>query len=130
VGGRLALAAELEAGARRVVVYNVHLESRGFEELRLRQIREVLAHVNRYANTTPVVIAGDLNVSGPTSPVIQAILRAGFFKAVGGEVTTARGAPLDWIFVRGNLRFSEGRVHSEVHASDHYPITVRLADGQ
>jgi endonuclease/exonuclease/phosphatase family metal-dependent hydrolase len=130
IGGRLALAVEIETGAHILVAYNVHLESRGPEALRLRQMQEVLAHANRYAATAPIVIAGDLNVSGPSSPVIQAVLEAGFRKAVGGEVTTARGSALDWVFVRGELGFAEGMVHRDTRASDHYPLTVRLTVGQ
>ncbi|HSW51347.1 MAG TPA: hypothetical protein VLH09_14275, partial [Bryobacteraceae bacterium] len=41
-GGRLALVAEVESSGRRLVVYNVHLESRGPEDLRLGQIEEIL----------------------------------------------------------------------------------------
>ena len=130
IGGRLALAAEIEAGRQNLVVYSVHLESRGPEALRLRQMQQVLAHAGKYPGATPIVIAGDLNVEGASSPVIQAVLQAGFVTALGGEVTTARGAPLDWIFVRGGLRFAEGSVRRETRASDHYPLTVRLAVGQ
>jgi endonuclease/exonuclease/phosphatase family metal-dependent hydrolase len=125
-GGRLALTAEIEAGGRTVVLYNVHLESREAESLRVSQIKEVLAHASQYAAGTPVVLAGDLNVSGPASPVIRAILEGGFRAAVGGEVTTLRGAPLDWIFVRGALHFAEGAILRETRASDHFPLTVRL----
>ncbi|MCW5979850.1 MAG: endonuclease/exonuclease/phosphatase family protein [Bryobacteraceae bacterium] len=130
VGGRLALAAEIQAGRRAIVVYNVHLESRGPEAVRLRQMQEVLAHALKHSGAMPIVIAGDLNVASASSPVIQAILEAGFRTAVGGQATTARGAPLDWIFVRGDLGFSDGSVKSEVRASDHYPVTVRISVGR
>jgi endonuclease/exonuclease/phosphatase family metal-dependent hydrolase len=130
VGGRLALSAELEAGSRRLVVYNVHLESRGPETLRLRQIQQVLAHADKFHRGASIAMAGDLNVSGPSSPVIAAILGAGFRTAVGGDITTARGAPLDWIFVRGDVGFAGGAVRREVRASDHYPLAVRIKLGQ
>jgi endonuclease/exonuclease/phosphatase family metal-dependent hydrolase len=123
------MGAEFEAGGRNVVVYNVHLESRGPESMRLSEMREVLADASKHAATTPVVIAGDLNVSGPESPVIRAILEAGFRTAIGGEVTTARGAPLDWIFVKGPVSHADGKVGKEILASDHYPLTVKLRVG-
>ncbi len=127
IGGRLALAAEIDVQGRGVAVYNVHLESRGPESLRVAQMREVLDHASRHSGDAQVVIAGDFNVSGPSSPVIRAILDSGFSAAVGGEATTLRGAALDWIFVRGDLRFTEGGVLRETRASDHYPLKVTLS---
>jgi len=127
IGGRLAMAVKVDLKPNPIMVYNVHLESRESERLRLEQMKEVLAHAEKYASQEITVIAGDLNVSGPDSPVIQAVLAAGFQKAVGGEITTSRGAPLDWIFVRGKVHFADGKIHSDVRASDHYPVTVQLA---
>jgi len=42
-GGRIAQVSELDNGGRKVVVYNLHLESRGSENGRLLQLNEVLA---------------------------------------------------------------------------------------
>jgi endonuclease/exonuclease/phosphatase family metal-dependent hydrolase len=55
--------------------------------------------------------------------------QAGFHDAVGQESveTTRRGERLDWIFVRGPLRFDKGKVHREIVASDHYPLSVRVS---
>ena len=41
IGGRIALVAEATVYGRKVVTYNLHLESRGPDELRLRQLNEV-----------------------------------------------------------------------------------------
>ncbi len=125
-GGRITLAAELGNGSQKLVVYNVHLESRGAEEIRLSQIEDVLADAKRYSGDTPVLLAGDLNTRRPDSPAIHALLKAGFQRAVGQEVTTSRGAALDWIFVRGPLSFTNGTVHRQVRASDHYPLTGQI----
>jgi len=125
-GGRIALAVELGNGAQPLVVYNVHLESRGGEEIRLRQMEDVLEDAGRYSSDTPVVLAGDLNTRQADSPVIGALLKAGFRKAVGNEVTTSRGAALDWVFVRGPLNFANGVIHRDVQASDHFPLTVQI----
>jgi endonuclease/exonuclease/phosphatase family metal-dependent hydrolase len=125
-GGRLALAAELGTGPRRMVVYDVHLESRGPEDLRLRQIEDVLADVHRYPADTPIVIAGDLNTRRPDPPATAALVKAGFRKAMGQEVTTTHGTALDWVFVRGPLVFAEGTIHRSIQASDHFPLSVRI----
>jgi endonuclease/exonuclease/phosphatase family metal-dependent hydrolase len=123
-GGRLALVAEVEVGGRLLVIYNAHLESRGSEQLRRVQIDEILADTRRYPADTPILIAGDLNTRKPSSPVVAALLGAGFHMAVGQQVTTTRGAPLDWIFVRGPLTFEKGAIHGDAKASDHFPLTV------
>lgn len=125
-GGRNALALQLGEGGRRLVVYNVHLESRGEETLRLREMEEVLADLGRHPAGTPILVAGDLNTREEDSPVVRALLDAGFRAAAGGEVTTRRGQALDWVFVRGPVEVQRARVHREVEASDHYPITFRL----
>ncbi|MCL4852392.1 MAG: hypothetical protein KJZ78_13540, partial [Bryobacteraceae bacterium] len=75
-----------------------------------------------------VVIAGDFNTRRRPSPVINRLREAGFRQAAGSEKSTsARGAALDWIFVRGPLTFREGSVLSDVEASDHYPLKVQLS---
>ena len=129
-GGRLALVAELGRAPRRLVVYNVHLESRGPEQLRLAQMRELLQDVQRYGPQAAVVVAGDFNTRTSAAPAAAALRAAGFRMAVGGAVTTRRGAALDWIFVRGPLTFDGGRIEDTVEASDHYPLTVRLGWGE
>jgi endonuclease/exonuclease/phosphatase family metal-dependent hydrolase len=125
-GGRLALAVELGAGPSRLVAYNVHLESREGAQLRFRQMQEILADARRYPSQTPVVIAGDFNTRDPGEPVVHALHEAGFQKAVGKEITTTHGNGLDWIFVRGPVKPSQGTIHRGVRASDHFPLTVRL----
>ncbi|HWQ52500.1 MAG TPA: endonuclease/exonuclease/phosphatase family protein [Bryobacteraceae bacterium] len=125
-GGRLALVVELGTAPNRMVVYNVHLESRGAPDLRLRQIEEIIADTRHYPGETPLLIAGDLNTREPSPPAVKALLDAGFRKAVGGEVTTVHGTRLDWIFVRGPITFAEGAIHANVRASDHFPLTVRV----
>jgi endonuclease/exonuclease/phosphatase family metal-dependent hydrolase len=125
-GGRIALVAELGSGPNRLVVYDVHLESRGGEEIRLRQIQEVIADTRRYPGDMPVLVAGDLNTRKNNSPAVGALLQAGFRKAAGQESTTMDGKALDWIFVRGPLSFTESTVYRDVRASDHYPLAVRI----
>ena len=124
-GGRIALVVELGTTPYRLVAYNVHLESRGGEDFRLRQMEDVIADARRYSSETPILLAGDFNTRTPEPSAISALLKAGFRKAVGQEITTARGAALDWIFVRGPINLVDGSIHRHVRASDHFPLSVQ-----
>jgi endonuclease/exonuclease/phosphatase family metal-dependent hydrolase len=55
------LITELVNGGRPLVVYNLHLESKLYEHLRLLELNEVLADVERCPPDIPVIIAGDFN---------------------------------------------------------------------
>lgn len=125
-GGRLALVAELEVGGRLLVVYNVHLESREGEDLRKAQMEEILNDSLRYPPDTPLLIAGDFNTRVTSSPVLSLLAQAGFRMAAGNQVTTKRGLPLDWIFIRGPIESENAAVHKDVKASDHLPLTVDI----
>jgi endonuclease/exonuclease/phosphatase family metal-dependent hydrolase len=125
-GGRIALVVELGFEPQRLVAYNVHLEGHGPDELRLRQIQEVIADIQRYPRETSIILAGDLNTRKPDAPAVNAILQAGFRKAAGEGTTTARGEALDWIFVRSPMSFLNGTIHRQVRASDHFPLSVQI----
>jgi endonuclease/exonuclease/phosphatase family metal-dependent hydrolase len=130
-GGRIALRAEINIAGSRLVVYDLHLESRGNHELRTVQLREVLSDANRWDTDCPVIIAGDFNLNASESAVAAALYSAGFTDAVvatRAPTTPSRklfeaGRRIDWAFIRGPIRAVEGRVHHQVKASDHYPIS-------
>jgi endonuclease/exonuclease/phosphatase family metal-dependent hydrolase len=128
LGGRMALVSEVGLGETILVIYNVHLESRGHESLRLLQLEEILEDAKRYRPGIPVILAGDLNTKSHASPLIKRLDEAGFRNALGKETAAAnlKGASLDWIFVRGPIGFENGKVHHEIVASDHYPISVSI----
>src|SRR5262245_29636515 len=128
LGGRMALVVEIEAAGETLVVYNVHLESREDESLRLSQLEEMLADINRRWPRIPLILAGDLNTKAHDSPVIKRLEEAGFRNALGNgtAITNLKGASLDWVFVRGPYRFENGKVHHEIVASDHYPLSVSI----
>jgi endonuclease/exonuclease/phosphatase family metal-dependent hydrolase len=129
LGGRMALVVEIEMGGTTLVVYDVHLESREHESLRLSQMEEILADAKRYSSSgIPLILAGDFNTRTHDSPVVRRIGQAGFRNALGGgtAATNLKGASLDWIFVRGPIRFENGKIHHEIVASDHYPISVSI----
>jgi len=125
-GGRIAQVAELDNGGRTLVVYNLHLESKFDEELRGRQIDEVLADARQYSPDTPVIIAGDFNTFSSHSPVIQRLNESGYRSCFGDrrERTHVMIGALDWVFVKGPVQFDNARVIRDVHASDHFPISL------
>jgi endonuclease/exonuclease/phosphatase family metal-dependent hydrolase len=127
-GGRMALAADLPWGPTRLVVYDVHLESRGDDDLRLLQLVEVVQDCLRYPRDIPIVVAGDLNTRDDPSPVREFLLRAGFQDACeSGHCSATRGNyRLDWIFTRGPVVCSDTRVHTGIRASDHFPLSTNL----
>ncbi|HOQ46746.1 MAG TPA: endonuclease/exonuclease/phosphatase family protein [Bryobacteraceae bacterium] len=129
-GGRMALVTELALDHTALVIYNLHLESRGSGKLRLLQLSEVVRDSLRYPNDTPVVVAGDLNTGDAASPLRSCLLTAGFRDASGGGPrggTTPTGRTLDWIFVRGPIACAETKVHRWTSASDHYPLSTILS---
>jgi len=125
LGGRLALRADIEWGGRLLTTYNVHLESRVPEAGRQKQIGEVL----RDAARADAVIGGDFNTRLRPSAVIEDTQRAGFRNAIGEDYLNTKrdgSGSQDWIFVRGALRASAGKIHTEIPYSDHFPLTVEL----
>jgi len=127
-GGRIALVNELDRGGHPLVIYNLHLESRGSEHGRLLQLEEVLADARQYPVSTPVIIAGDLNTKTRNSPVIPRLREAGYRSCFGDRRPRTHviiGA-LDWVFVRGPVQCNEAEVRRDFHASDHFAISGDL----
>lgn len=133
LGGRIALVAEVTIEGRKVVTYNLHLESKGDDTLRLEQLKEVLEDCRRYTGQPAFVVAGDFNLDAGRGDAASALREAGFNDAVrsaGHPTTPPHGMPqharaIDWIYVSGRPDF-RGRVHSDIHASDHYPVSAAL----
>jgi len=111
-----------------------HRGSRGDEGLRLQQLNEVLTDCRRYVDQMGLVIAGDFNLDAGAGYAASALRKAGFRDAVrqpGIPTTIPHGGAdrtrvIDWIFV-SDESCSEGRVHNEIRASDHYPVSATLA---
>jgi endonuclease/exonuclease/phosphatase family metal-dependent hydrolase len=151
-GGRIALLTELDWGGRRLVVYNVHLESRLPAEGRRRQLEELLVDARRYSRETPIVLAGDFNARSQPETLLRLLREEGFQQAAGAGTPTLppetsvtapfvesvlgaltgsgpRGEhrSIDWIFVRGPIETVQSRVHDDVRASDHFPVSAEIA---
>lgn len=133
LGGRVALAAEINIAGASTLCYNLHLESRSNDELRRAQLNEVLEDSAR-SDSGLVILAGDLNLNASNPGIAGALARAGFRDAVPTArlaTTPARhlleaGRHIDWAFVRGPGEADAGKVHRSVTASDHYPISFQL----
>lgn len=139
LGGRIALVTQVEFAGTHLTVYNLHLESRGDNRLRLAQLDEVLQDAERSAgqcrSKSPVLIAGDLNFDASAMFRDDARRRLDFRSALGVPVAAttpshglfSQGRPIDWAFVSGPVNASQGRVHHNVKASDHYPMTFTIS---
>lgn len=127
-GGRIALIAELDNGGKPLVIYNLHLESKGTEQLRLQQLNEVLDDAQKYPPDTSIIIAGDLNTLSFHSGLIPRLRQAGYRSAFGDRRvrTHVIMGDLDWVFVRGPVEFGDAQVVRGVGGSDHFPITVNV----
>lgn len=134
LGGRIALVAEINVAGSKLLIYNLHLESRGNDELRLSQVEEVLSDAARQEPQRPVIIAGDFNLDASKDRAASAFATAGFQDAISVPRTPTTpshhllepGRRIDWAFVRGPVRSGSGRIHKQVRASDHYPISFTL----
>jgi len=132
LGGRIALVAEINVGGCKLVTYNLHLESRANDELRVAQMDEVLSDSACYGPQCLLVVAGDFNLD--VSKHGAALARAGFRDALSATPTPTTpprrlfetGRQIDWAFVRGPIQIDGGQVHKRLHASDHYPLSFDL----
>jgi len=134
LGGRIALVAEVTVAGCKLVTYNLHLESRANDELRVAQMDEVLSDSARYDSQCMLVVAGDLNLDISKHGAAMTLSRAGFRDAVGAAATPTTpprrlfeaGRQIDWVFVRDPIQTDSGQVHKRVHASDHYPLSFNV----
>ena len=134
LGGRIALVAEISVPGCNLVTYNLHLESRANDELRISQMDEVLSDSARYGPQCMLVVAGDLNLDASKHGTAMTLARAGLRNAVGAVPTPTtpprrlfeQGRQIDWAFVRGRIQTDGGQVHKRIHSSDHYPLSFSL----
>jgi endonuclease/exonuclease/phosphatase family metal-dependent hydrolase len=134
-GGRIALVTEINVAGSKLETYNLHLESRANDQLRLSQLEEVLSDAARQEQRHPLVVAGDFNLDlNASKEGAMGFAAAGFRNALEvprTPTTPSRflfepGRQIDWGFVRGPIHVGAGRVHSQAKGSDHYPISFTL----
>ena len=133
IGGRMALVSEVNLAGKTIVTYNLHLESKGDDRLRVSQLEETLQDTRQYPPDTPIVLAGDLNLDvspGNAGSLIRQFQFEDSFVNQHLPTTPSSffevGRTIDWVFSRGLLRPSQPQIHRSVSASDHYPLTVSL----
>ena len=137
LGGRIGLVTEVQVQRKRLAVYNLHLESKGDEVLRLAQLEEAIEDAAAHTQEIPTLVAGDLNFDATHTAPAGALHHLGFRSALelpSPHTTTPRGLfrrprKIDWAYVSGPVEPIRGRVHDTVHASDHYPISFTLKMG-
>lgn len=132
-GGRMALVTRIQLGGKTLAVYNLHLESRGKDDLRQSQMLELLADVDQCWDGMPVVIAGDFNfdvTDNSVRPSLDAFAVRNPFNGNRARTTaphsSARNGALDCILIKGPLMADSAKVHNTVRASDHFPLSVTL----
>jgi len=132
VGGRMALLSHVSIGHTILAVYNLHLESRGGDDLRRSQLGAVLNDALRYGADVPVIVAGDFNFD-VTEPANACVNETGFqnpFADLGLRTAQAhsfsRSNTIDWILTRGPVAPDSPKIDHSVSASDHYPLSLTL----
>jgi endonuclease/exonuclease/phosphatase family metal-dependent hydrolase len=134
LGGRIALITDVNVAGSKVTIYNLHLESKGDDDLRLAQMQEVLSDAASQDPQRPLIVAGDFNLDASKGSAASAFASAAFQDAMMPSRTPTRpsrhllepGRRIDWAFIRGPMRAASGKVQNQVRASDHYPISFTL----
>src|SRR5262249_50679260 len=135
LGGRIALIADVELGGQTMTTYNLHLESKEDDALRVSQLSEVLVEAGSTSKNGATLIAGDLNLNAAEGQAAAALERAGFRDGVGlPDIRTRpargifdQGRSIDWIFLSGGLNARDGQIHRNVRASDHSPVSSEVS---
>jgi endonuclease/exonuclease/phosphatase family metal-dependent hydrolase len=133
IGGRMSLVTCLELGNRRLVVYNLHLESRNGNDLRFCQLAELLDDSRRYGLDVVVLAAGDFNFDITAKRERSALQDTGFenpFASLGRPTivsnSSGRDTAIDWLLIRGGVTAVSPEVHNSIAGSDHYPLSLTL----
>ena len=128
---RLAVAASVPFGGRRLHVFNAHIDTHADVEGQLRQHRAVLALAGRVDEGDAVVLLGDFNtMTDEARRAARELLESrGYTTPLPTNTPTWRSGPLrrhfDWVFTRGArvTRWGVARVRG---VSDHWPVWVEL----
>jgi len=134
LGGRIALVTEITVDQRVWAVYNLHLESRHGDGLRLGQFLELLQDSRRYDSKMPVMIAGDFNCDVTQSGFSRIIHDMEFrnsFMSEARKMTTSHrkvmgSKAIDFVLHRGPVRPESATVHALTSGSDHFPLSLIL----
>jgi endonuclease/exonuclease/phosphatase family metal-dependent hydrolase len=132
---RLAVAASVPFGGRRLHVFNSHIDTHADVEGQLEQHRAVLALADRLGESEPVVLLGDFNtLDDAARRAARGLLESrGYTTPLPTNTPTWRSGPLrrhfDWVFTRG-ARVNSWGVARVMGVSDHWPVWVELEPGR
>jgi len=128
---RLAMAATVELGRRRLRIFNAHVDPHAASGGQLAQLETIAAQAD--ASDDPTIIMGDFNtLSREKCAETRKFLESrGYTTPFPTGTPTWRGAGLrlhaDWIFSRG-LKILRWGVARPLHVSDHWPIWAEVAE--
>ncbi|HEX8354293.1 MAG TPA: endonuclease/exonuclease/phosphatase family protein, partial [Pyrinomonadaceae bacterium] len=128
---RLAVAASVPFGGRRLHLFNAHIDTHADVEGQLAQHRAVLALAERLGESEPVVLLGDFNtLDDEARRAARGLLESrGYATPLPTNTPTWRSGPLrrhfDWVFTRG-ARVTRWGVERVRGVSDHWPVWVEL----
>jgi endonuclease/exonuclease/phosphatase family metal-dependent hydrolase len=135
LGGRMALVTEITIRHRTLALFNMHLESRGRDELRSEQLSETYEEIAGYSPQSSVILAGDFNFDvrqSKAAVLISDMQLDNPFARIGGRRTTrtgrrSEGLAIDWILTGTALFATDPEIHNSVDASDHYPLSLEIS---
>ena len=130
----MALVCQIDVAERKLVLYNVHLESRGNDTLRYRQFSELGSDILQFASDVAVVVGGDFNFDlckEPAAAVLRDLQFDNPFGCAGRHAPAVnsrlKASPaIDWILTRGPFITSASKLHDSIRASDHCPLSISL----
>src|SRR5690349_4450882 len=126
---RLAMAATVQLGQRRLRIFNAHVDPHAAADGQLAQLETIAAQADAFSD--PTLILGDFNtLSRDKCKQTRNFLESrGYTTPIPTGTPTWRGAGLrlhaDWIFSRG-LKISRWGVARPLHVSDHWPIWAEI----
>ncbi len=128
---RVALAATVKIGGKKIRVYSVHSENRMGEERKIEQLKAVLTDLAAFPKDTPAIVMGDFNTWEPAmvDRTRELFTNEGFTTPFpDGRATFKRKIvlfdlelKLDWIWLRG-LTAKDYKIDRELTVSDHFPL--------
>ena len=126
---RLAMAATVELGSKRLRIFNAHVDPHAASDGQLAQLQTIADQAD--SNTGPTIIMGDFNtLSREKCAETRNFLESrGYTTPIPTGTPTWRGAGLrlhaDWIFSRG-LTIIRWGVARPLHVSDHWPVWAEI----
>lgn len=130
---RLALAATVHLGSKRLHVFNSHIDPHAGIDEQLNQHSAVLDAARAFSSG-PTLLLGDFNtLSGASRPAMRALLEShGYMTPMPTNTATWHAGLLrlhaDWIFVRG-VRVRRWGVGRGLSVSDHWPVWAEIEVG-